>query len=257
MQRQRGFTLVEVLVALSIMAMMAALAWSGIDSLLKSRESAQVSVERSTRLQTVMAQWDQDLTQLQDTQIVPTLDFDGRALRMTRRSPSGVQVVVWWVEEGRWYRWASEPVTNVPDLLRAHERGQQSTTLAGQALATIVGVSGWQLAYFRGNAWTNALSSGDLEAAADTAAKDAANAANPNPGAPGNPGAGGNPGTPGAPANPGAPGAPGTPGAPNAAPPPSDQRIVLPAGIRLRLEFDGSAGVSGALTYQTVIAGGA
>jgi 1,4-alpha-glucan branching enzyme len=34
------------------------------------------------------------------------LDFDGRHLRLTRRSPDGLQVVVWWVAEGRWWRWA-------------------------------------------------------------------------------------------------------------------------------------------------------
>ncbi len=238
MRPARGFTLVEVLVAMALMALMAAMAWRGIDGLLKSREVAQASVDRSTRLQTVMAQWEQDLAELQESQVVPALDFDGRHLRLTRRSPDGLQVVVWWVAEGRWWRWASAPLTNVADLMRAHERAQQSTTLAAQALAVLPGVEGWQLAYFRGNAWTNAMSSGDLEAAAATAAKDAAVAAGSTPNASGG----------------------ATPPASGASAPTVGQteaRVVLPAGIRLQLVFEGGSGWGGPLTKVTAVPGGA
>lgn len=246
MRPARGFTLVEVLVAMALMALMAAMAWRGIDGLLKSREVAQASVDRSTRLQTVMAQWEQDLAELQESQVVPALDFDGRHLRLTRRSPDGLQVVVWWVAEGRWWRWASAPLTNVADLMRAHERAQQSTTLAAQALAVLPGVEGWQLAYFRGNAWTNAMSSGDLEAAAATAAKDAAVAAGSTP-----PAGGGS--TP----NPGGGTTPPAGGASAPAAGQAEARVVLPAGIRLQLNFEGGSGWGGPLTKVTAVPGGA
>lgn len=246
MRPVRGFTLVEVLVAMALMALMAAMAWRGIDGLLKSREVAQASVDRSTRLQTVMAQWEQDLAELQESQVVPALDFDGRHLRLTRRSPDGLQVVVWWVAEGRWWRWASAPLTNVADLMRAHERAQQSTTLAAQALAVLPGVEGWQLAYFRGNAWTNAMSSGDLEAAAATAAKDAAVAAGSTP-----PAGGGTTPNPGGGTTPPAGGA----GAPTTGQ--AEARVVLPAGIRLQLNFEGGSGWGGPLTKVTAVPGGA
>lgn len=246
MRPARGFTLVEVLVAMALMALMAAMAWRGIDGLLKSREVAQASVDRSTRLQTVMAQWEQDLAELQESQVVPALDFDGRHLRLTRRSPDGLQVVVWWVAEGRWWRWASAPLTNVADLMRAHERAQQSTTLAAQALAVLPGVEGWQLAYFRGNAWTNAMSSGDLEAAAATAAKDAAVAAGSTP-----PAGGGT--TP----NPGGGTTPPAGGASAPAAGQAEARVVLPAGIRLQLNFEGGSGWGGPLTKVTAVPGGA
>lgn len=246
MRPARGFTLVEVLVAMALMALMAAMAWRGIDGLLKSREVAQASVDRSTRLQTVMAQWEQDLAELQESQVVPALDFDGRHLRLTRRSPDGLQVVVWWVAEGRWWRWASAPLTNVADLMRAHERAQQSTTLAAQALAVLPGVEGWQLAYFRGNAWTNAMSSGDLEAAAATAAKDAAVATGSTP-----PAGGGTSPNPGGGTTPPAGGA----SAPTAGQ--AEARVVLPAGIRLQLNFEGGSGWGGPLTKVTAVPGGA
>ena len=254
MRRARGFTLVEVLVAMALMALMAAMAWRGIDGLLKSREVAQASVDRSTRLQTVMAQWEQDLAELQESQVVPALDFDGRHLRMTRRSPEGLQVVVWWVAEGRWWRWASAPLTNVADLLRAHERAQQSTTLAAQALAVLPGVEGWQLAYFRGNAWTNAMSSADLEAAAATAAKDAATATGSTPPAGGTgTGTGTGAGTEaGAGTGAGTGTGTGTPTTGQA-----EARVLLPAGIRLQVTFQGGSGWGGPLTKVTAVPGGA
>ena len=61
-----GFTLVEVLVALVVMATMAAMAWRGIDALVRSRETAQGHLAQTARLQTVMAQWELDLRALQD-----------------------------------------------------------------------------------------------------------------------------------------------------------------------------------------------
>ena len=38
-RRARGFTLVEVLVALAIMALLATMAWQGVDAMARTRES--------------------------------------------------------------------------------------------------------------------------------------------------------------------------------------------------------------------------
>ena len=80
----RGFTLVEVLVALSIMAVLATMAWQGIDGIVRARDISQTQVERSLRLNTVMAQWEQDLAALIDTGAVPALAFDGATRRAVR-----------------------------------------------------------------------------------------------------------------------------------------------------------------------------
>ena len=52
----RGFTLVEVLIALALMAVMGGLSWQGLDSLLRSRSAVQAEHARSTVLGTVLAQ---------------------------------------------------------------------------------------------------------------------------------------------------------------------------------------------------------
>lgn len=157
----RGFTLVEVLVALMLMALMSAMAWQGLDGMLRSREVTQAAIDRTALLQTVLAQWEQDLDQIQPSGVVGApLDFDGLRLRFTRRQPEGLQVVVWMLAEGRWSRWASRPVTRLAELRAAWERSEQPLTLASESLTLLEGVAGWQLFYFWDNAWANALSTG-------------------------------------------------------------------------------------------------
>ncbi len=218
---QRGFTLVEVLVAIALLALLTGMAWRGIDGLLRAREAGEASIARSSRLQTVVAQWERDLGELQDSQVVPALDFDGRALRFTRRAAEGLQVVVWWVEDGKLWRWASAPVGSQPLLIAAYRRSQQTSTLGPQALVALTGVSSWQLAYFRLNAWTNAMSSADLDATTVKPPEGVASA----------PSAG-------------------------ASSPAGEVRASLPSGIRLRLEFGEGSGFGGPLLHQTLIPGG-
>ena len=54
---QAGFTLVEVLVALLLMAILTAMAWQGLDGVLRARDASRESIDRSTRLSTVLTQW--------------------------------------------------------------------------------------------------------------------------------------------------------------------------------------------------------
>ena len=44
---------------------------------------------------------------------IPPLAFDGQTLRLTRRSPEGVQLVAWALHGKRWQRWVSPPVVTV------------------------------------------------------------------------------------------------------------------------------------------------
>ena len=158
----RGFTLIEVLVALVIMATMAVMSCRGIDALLKSRDIAQTHLDQTVRLQTVLAQWEQDLRALQDSHVAAPLSFDGGGLRITRSQPLGMQVVAWTVRSGRLYRWEGPTVQTVAALQESIQRSQQLLTQENVQLKALEGVSGWQLFYYRGNGWSNALSSDDL-----------------------------------------------------------------------------------------------
>lgn len=162
--RSGGFTLVEVLVGLAIMATLAAMAWRGVEGISRSRTIGQEAVERTLRLNTALAQWERDLLELEDTGVVQALAFDGATLRLTRRHDAGVQVVAWTLRGGAWWRWASSATTRVPELRQHWLRGQQ---LMGDEPGTlrILDASGSVQVYFwRGSSWSNAQSAGDVAA---------------------------------------------------------------------------------------------
>jgi general secretion pathway protein J len=163
---RRGFTLVEVLVAMMIMAVLATMAWQGIDGIVRARDISQAQVERSLRLNTVIAQWDQDLAALIDTAVVPALAFDGATLRLSRQAEGGVMMVAWWLRGTQWQRWAGPVVTASAELQDSWMRSQQLLGNEGASLTLLDEVSAMQVEFFRGNSWTNAQSSGDLQPAA-------------------------------------------------------------------------------------------
>ena len=167
--RSRGFTLVEVLVALLIMSLLAVMAWRGVDGIVRTRERANARLDATLRLNTVLAQWEQDLLSLQDTRAVPALAFDGATTRLTRYTPTGVQVVAWSLRGGAWWRWAGPSVTSVQALQDQWLSTQQFLGNEQGQLRVLDGVASTQLYFYRGNGWSNAQSSGDA-AAPDAAA---------------------------------------------------------------------------------------
>jgi general secretion pathway protein J len=174
---QLGFTLIELLIAITLMAVLAGLSWRGLDSLMRSRDITQAQVEKTAVLQTVLAQWQADLNAVQP---VPSnnanttdagVQWDGRTLRLTRRATAwradgadaGLWVVAWTLRDNQWLRWQSAPVQTRAALQQAWanaERWGQNPSADDAAFeTTLIPLDAWQLTYFRGNAWTNPLSS--------------------------------------------------------------------------------------------------
>ncbi len=226
-RKSSGFTLVEVMVALVIMSMMALLAWRGLDALLNSRDRAQEHLDQSIRLQAVLEQWELDLRALQDVNVVPALAFDGATLRVTRQQPAGMQVVAWSVRNGALYRWEGPVVQTVAALEESFQRSGQLQAQDSAQLRALAGVSGWQMYYYRGNSWSNALSSG--AGGVSTGSISAATAA--------------------AAAAAAAPQASGV----NLTPNPNPTAMTLPTGVRMLLQLDDSSGLAGPVTREIVL----
>lgn len=161
-RRSAGFTLVEVLVALFAMALLAGMAWQGLQSVLGARESSREAIDRTMRLATVITQWEQDLLAVHDTGVVPPLAFDGQTLRLTRRLEGGMALVAWSVRNGLWQRWASAPMTHVGTLQEAWLNQMQMQGGEPGHLTVADEASEWQIYFHRGSDWSNAQSSGDL-----------------------------------------------------------------------------------------------
>lgn len=165
---QAGFTLVELLVAISLMALMAVMSWRGIDGMARAQEQTRVRGDAVLALQLGLAQWSADLDALEAVAGLPGLEWDGRVLRLTRRdSEHKLRVVAWTrrVVDGRslWLRWQSVPLRQRGELQQAWQQAtlwaQNPDDVARRQEVAIVPLADWQLFYFRQDAWTNPLSS--------------------------------------------------------------------------------------------------
>lgn len=178
----RGFTLVELLVALVVLALMAVLSWRGLDGMVRAQAQTRERSQQVQVVQIALAQWTTDLEALVQLPQATALDWNGRVLRLTRNAPasqSGGIVVVAWARRtdalgSRWMRWQSPPVATRAALDEAWQRADawsqaQGGTTGGPGEASLVPLADWQVFYFRNDAWTNPLSSDAAAAGTGTA----------------------------------------------------------------------------------------
>jgi general secretion pathway protein J len=122
----------------------------------------------------------------------PSLDWDGRALRILRRTSAepgeGLRVVAWAQRsvdgKGQWLRWQSPPLLTRVALNLAWQKAQlwAQTPSDEDRLREVrtVALDQWQIYYYRGNAWSNPLSSsGTPEAPAPASSAALAGATGP------------------------------------------------------------------------------
>lgn len=166
LRQHRGFTLVEVLVAMVIMAIMAVMAWQGVDGIVRARDASQVRLERTLRVNAVIAQWDRDLAEVQETGVIsPALKCAGGSVQMTRRTPTGIQLVIWTLRRSGdntpsiWERWAGPSVTTQRELSDSFIRSQQLQGGEPGSIKALPGLSDWKIYFYSGSAWANCGSS--------------------------------------------------------------------------------------------------
>lgn len=175
----RGFTLIELLVALVIMALMALMSWRGIDGMLRTQEQTRTRADALLVLQTALGQWGADLDAMLALPTTVPIDWDGQVLRITRRSSAPGDegaLVVAWTRRGtpsgaQWLRWQSPPLRTRAAWQQAWQQAAQwarnPSSADQQREVALLPIDGWQIFYFRGNAWSNPLSSSGAAAPAN------------------------------------------------------------------------------------------
>jgi general secretion pathway protein J len=144
MAKQAGFTLIEVMVAIMLMAIVSIIAWRGLDSVNRSANYLESSAQQQQALLQALYQLQRDLalrasselsesqytedTQaaLRHTQIalsVAATASNPLRLELVRSAPdrSTLQRIRWWINDGTLYRAAAQPRNRYP--LPAPEKG--------------------------------------------------------------------------------------------------------------------------------------
>lgn len=125
-RRTVGFTLLELLVAITVLSIVSLIAWRGLDSLVHTRERLQPEAEGVRELLVAFGQLERDLAQVVNTAFVPlstppvavrsgaaTVLEMMRVAPHTEGEPSAVQLIVYEVRDGRLMRLSSAPMTTL------------------------------------------------------------------------------------------------------------------------------------------------
>jgi general secretion pathway protein J len=158
--RAGGFTLVELLVAISILAIVAVLGWRGLDGIVRARVALTQQMETTRGMQLAFAQMQSDCEHIVQRDVVdqrPYLLIGADSLTLVREvftenQPSRLQVVAYRIVNGTLMRRESQPVR---DLVQLDALWQAVTSNAdtNPSVALQTGVTGMQVATWINNAW--------------------------------------------------------------------------------------------------------
>jgi general secretion pathway protein J len=160
---RRGFTLVELLVAISVLAIVAVLGWRGLDGIVRARFALNNDLDQTRGMQLAFAQLQNDCARIVDPRDIglrPILVSETNRLTLVRNvfadnEPSRVQVVAYRVVDGVLTRRESVPTrdfreldtlwqTAVADTDRNNQPVPLQQNVTTMYIRTWSGNAGWQ-----------------------------------------------------------------------------------------------------------------
>jgi len=158
--RPRGFTLVELLVAISILAIVAVLGWRGLDGIVRARVALTQQMETTRGMQLAFAQMQSDCEHIVQRDIIdqrPYLLVGADRFTLVREvftenQPARLQVVAYRIVNGTLIRRESQATRDLVqlDALWQAVTGDADTN---PAVALQAGVTGMQVATWVNNVW--------------------------------------------------------------------------------------------------------
>ncbi len=122
--RQVGLTLIELLIAISVLAFVAVLGWRGLDSIVRTRVALNEDLAQTRGLQLAFAQMQTDGANLASALLVPdrpVIEIGNNRLMLVRSSssedqPTRLQVITYLVRDGVLSRKESLPTRDLNEL---------------------------------------------------------------------------------------------------------------------------------------------
>jgi general secretion pathway protein J len=159
-RRQTGLTLIELLIAITILAVVAVLGWRGLDSIVRSRIALSAEMERTRGVQLAFAQLERDCANIISPEMFPNrapVVAEQQRLVLIRKvfmenQPVRLQVVAYRVRNGVLSRRESRPTRDLGELETAWLINDDS--LVKEEVALEAGVSAMTVRVWASNATT-------------------------------------------------------------------------------------------------------
>jgi general secretion pathway protein J len=158
--RHSGLTLIELLVAISVLAFVAVLGWRGLDSIVRARIALNNDLEQTRGMQLAFAQMQNDFAQIVTGSVVPDrapLAIDRDRVTLIRKvhaenQPSRLQVVTYRVKDGVLVRRESAATRDLVELDNLWAAAQSGAD-AGQDVALQSGVAAMTMRLWGRDGW--------------------------------------------------------------------------------------------------------
>jgi general secretion pathway protein J len=149
-RRAGGFTLIEMVIAITILAIIALISWRSLSGIVRGQHALSAVVADTRELDRVFEQLDYDFGEIVPDAALgePAVAFDGGGLRLVRalreaRQPTRWQVVRYRVENGMLLRLASAPLNNRDAVRDALSSGNAVERQVLVTHASRLEVRGW------------------------------------------------------------------------------------------------------------------
>jgi general secretion pathway protein J len=159
-QHNKGFTLVELLVAIAVLAIVAVMGWRGLDGIIRSRQALTATMDQTRGLQLAFAQMQSDCEHLaQDGSLRnrPSLLAENDRLTLVRtvfaeNEPSRLQVVSYRVRDGVLTRRESTATRDLQQL-DALWQAARSDSDPSPLVTMQTGVAAMTMRLWQNNGW--------------------------------------------------------------------------------------------------------
>ncbi|MDQ9169097.1 prepilin-type N-terminal cleavage/methylation domain-containing protein [Oxalobacteraceae bacterium R-40] len=174
--QQQGLTLVELLVAISVLAFVAVLGWRGLDGIVRARVALNEDLEHTRGMQLAFAQLQSDCASIVSRSPLSNnrgpIQAGPEQLVLIRtvfadNQPTRLQVVNYRVRDGRLMRQQTVPTRDLQEL----ESGWQAMlngTYVSDAIELQSGVASMRMRLWNNNGWQSAESSAAQGASASS-----------------------------------------------------------------------------------------